>query len=64
MFANTDFANADYPTWVCNRISQIADHEATHVADMTDALSDLAPVACTYNLYASLSPPFLARTDH
>ncbi|KAI0324991.1 hypothetical protein GY45DRAFT_1375106 [Cubamyces sp. BRFM 1775] len=62
-FAYTNSADADYPTWVSNHILQIADHEAAHVADMTNALSEVAPAACTYNLYASLSPPLLARTD-
>ncbi|KAI0656585.1 ferritin-like domain-containing protein [Cubamyces menziesii] len=48
-FADTDFADAGYPTWVRNRISQIAAHEAAHVADLTDALGEVAPAACTYN---------------
>ena len=63
-FADSDFADAGYPTWVRNRISQIADHEAAHVADMTDALGADAPAACTYNLCASPSPSsFHTKTD-
>ncbi|CDO75992.1 hypothetical protein BN946_scf184922.g5 [Trametes cinnabarina] len=47
-FADTDFADAGYPAWVRNRIEQIADHEAAHVADLTETLGADAPAPCTY----------------
>ncbi|KAI8994068.1 ferritin-like domain-containing protein [Trametes punicea] len=48
-FADSDFTDAGYPIWVRNRIQQIADHEAAHIADLTRALGDDAPAPCTYN---------------
>jgi len=47
-FSESDFASAGYPGWVRRRISQIASHEASHVAFLSTALGDAATAPCTY----------------
>lgn len=47
-FSDQDFANAGYPSWVRGRVSQIAQHEASHVKLLSAALGDSATPACNY----------------
>ncbi|KAI5449880.1 hypothetical protein NCC49_003996 [Naganishia albida] len=42
------FQAAGFPTWVRERISQIAEHEASHVALLSGALGDAAVQPCEY----------------
>lgn len=43
------FEAAGYPPWVRARFEQIKEHEATHVAFLSEALGPAAPQPCTYN---------------
>ncbi|EKM57281.1 uncharacterized protein PHACADRAFT_91776 [Phanerochaete carnosa HHB-10118-sp] len=43
------FEAAGYPPWVRARFEQIKEHEATHVAFISNALGSAAPQPCTYN---------------
>lgn len=42
------FTAAGFPTWVRERFSQIAEHEAAHVALLSGALGSAAVQPCTY----------------
>lgn len=42
------FESAGFPAWVRGRFSQIAEHEASHVAVLSGALGDAAVQACEY----------------
>ncbi|KAJ9118431.1 hypothetical protein QFC24_006262 [Naganishia onofrii] len=42
------FTAAGFPTWVRERFSQIAEHEASHVALLSGALGSAAVQPCTY----------------
>jgi hypothetical protein len=48
-FSDSDFQSAGYPDWVRGRISQIAEHEASHVALLSGALGNASVAACEYN---------------
>lgn len=54
------FRAAGYPDWVRNRVSQIASHEADHVALLTGALGNSAVAACTYKFPYTDPKSFLA----
>ncbi|KZT57746.1 hypothetical protein CALCODRAFT_452609 [Calocera cornea HHB12733] len=43
------FESCGFPDWVRGRISQIADHEANHVAFLTSVLGSSATAECSYN---------------
>jgi hypothetical protein len=45
------FKKAGFPDWVRGRFSQIAEHEASHVAFLTTALGADAVPACEYSLF-------------
>jgi len=47
-FSADDFAKAGFPDWVRGRISQIAQHEASHVKILSAALGAQAVQPCTY----------------
>jgi hypothetical protein len=49
------FKKAGFPSWVRGRFSQIAEHEASHVAFLTSALGSEAVPACTYKLLVVLT---------
>ncbi|KAJ7092887.1 ferritin-like domain-containing protein [Mycena belliarum] len=51
-FSDADFKHAGYPDWARGRLSQIRDHEATHVEFLTTALQAAGAQAvkeCEYN---------------
>lgn len=54
-FDQAAFEAAGFPFWVRNRVSQIAQHEVTHVKFLTDALGPDAVAACEYNLLVFFS---------
>lgn len=47
-FTADDFKNAGFPDWVRGRISQIAEHEASHVKLLSAALGAAAVKPCAY----------------
>lgn len=47
-FSAADFKNAGYPDWVRGRVSQIAQHEASHVKLLSAALGNMTVAPCTY----------------
>jgi len=49
MFDAAAFAADGYPSWVRDRFQQIADHEASHAAFLTEILGDAATKPCTYS---------------
>jgi hypothetical protein len=49
-FDAASFEQAGFPDWVHGRISQIAEHEASHVAFLSGALGSAATKPCDYNL--------------
>lgn len=49
-FSADDFTSAGFPSWARGRVAQIAQHEAAHVAFLSNALGDQATQPCTYNL--------------
>jgi hypothetical protein len=48
-YSEADFEKEGFPSFTRGRISQIAEHEATHVAFLTGAIGAGAPVACEYS---------------
>ena len=47
-FSEEDFAAAGHPSWVRGRLSQIAEHEQSHVTLLAGALGDAAVQPCNY----------------
>lgn len=47
-FSADDFKNGGYPDWVRGRISQIAQHEASHAKLLSAALGNNSVSACQY----------------
>ena len=63
-FSADDFANAGYPDWVRYRLTEIAAHEAQHVALLSGALTAAganATEACTYE-FGLTSPASVLAT--
>jgi hypothetical protein len=56
------FKKAGMADWVRGRISQIAEHEASHVAFLTTALGKDAVPACEYSLFVFLSAAFRSHS--
>ncbi|EIN06278.1 hypothetical protein PUNSTDRAFT_115574 [Punctularia strigosozonata HHB-11173 SS5] len=54
------FKNAGFPDWVRGRVSQIAEHEASHVKFLSTALGNAATKPCTYNFPYTDPKSFLA----
>ncbi|KAK4688567.1 hypothetical protein P7C73_g1541, partial [Tremellales sp. Uapishka_1] len=48
-FSAEDFKNAGFPSWVRDRMAQIGEHEAQHVALLSGALGTAAPAPCQYS---------------
>lgn len=48
-YSDADFQNAGFPSWVRNRFTEIAAHEASHVAFLSSALGSSATQPCTYS---------------
>lgn len=44
------FKQAGFPSWARGRFAEIGQHEAAHVAFLTETLGDKATKACTYKL--------------
>ncbi|WVW82185.1 hypothetical protein I302_104191 [Kwoniella bestiolae CBS 10118] len=60
-FDQAAFQKAGYPDWVRNRIENIAEHEAQHVALLSGALGSAATQPCTYQFPGITDPTsFLA----
>ncbi|WWC86143.1 uncharacterized protein L201_001015 [Kwoniella dendrophila CBS 6074] len=60
-FDQAAFQKAGYPDWVRNRIENIAEHEAQHVALLSGALGSAATQPCTYQFPGITDPSsFLA----
>ncbi|KDQ14503.1 hypothetical protein BOTBODRAFT_66094 [Botryobasidium botryosum FD-172 SS1] len=57
MFDEQAFADAGFPPWVRGRFEQIAEHEAAHVAFLTNALGKTAVQPCTYDFNVSSPIP-------
>ena len=49
-FSADDFTSAGYPSWVRERLSQIASHESDHVSLLSSALGNDSVAACNYSL--------------
>lgn len=54
------FQDAGFPPWVRTRFQQIADHEASHVALLSNTLGDKAVQPCQYNFPYSDPQSFVA----
>ncbi|KAG8955973.1 hypothetical protein FRC04_006422 [Tulasnella sp. 424] len=54
------FKDAGFPSWVRTRFQQIADHEASHVALLSNTLGDKAVQPCQYNFPYSDPQSFVA----
>ncbi|KAF7338580.1 Protein rds1 [Mycena venus] len=48
-FSEADFQNAGLPSYARGRFSQVAEHEAAHVAFLSKALGDKATQPCNYS---------------
>lgn len=57
------FADAGFPTWVRNRFEQIATHEASHVAVLSDALGTDATQPCEYSFPYTDAKSFTALSQ-
>ncbi|WRT64042.1 uncharacterized protein IL334_000970 [Kwoniella shivajii] len=55
-FDQAAFKAAGYPDWVRNRIENIAEHEAQHVALLSGALGSAATQPCTYTFPGVTDP--------
>jgi len=55
-FSQADFMKAGYPDWVRNRVANIAEHEAQHVALLSGALGNAATQPCTYSFPSVVDP--------
>lgn len=53
-YSAADFESAGFPSWVRQRFTEIAAHEASHVAFLSSALGTSATQPCTYSLYVSI----------
>ncbi|KAG8978876.1 hypothetical protein FRB90_008282 [Tulasnella sp. 427] len=54
------FQDAGFPSWVRTRFQQIADHEASHVALLSNTLGDQAVKPCQYSFPYSDPQSFVA----
>ncbi|KAG8967339.1 hypothetical protein FRB90_010891, partial [Tulasnella sp. 427] len=54
------FQDAGFPSWVRTRFEQIADHEASHVALLSNTLGDKAVKPCQYSFPYSDPQSFVA----
>jgi hypothetical protein len=61
MYSQQDFMNAGYPDWVRGRMSQIQQHESSHVALLSAALGNMSIPACTYNFGLSSIDDFIFK---
>ncbi|WWC66440.1 uncharacterized protein I206_100342 [Kwoniella pini CBS 10737] len=59
-FDQAAFKKAGYPDWVRNRIENIAEHEAQHVALLSGALGSAATQPCTYSFGVTDPTSFIA----
>ncbi|WWC58541.1 uncharacterized protein I303_101084 [Kwoniella dejecticola CBS 10117] len=59
-FDQAAFKKAGYPDWVRNRIENIAEHEAQHVALLSGALGSAATQPCTYSFGVTDPASFVA----
>ncbi|OWZ56603.1 hypothetical protein C368_02234 [Cryptococcus neoformans 125.91] len=57
------FVDAGFPTWVRNRFEQIATHEASHVAVLSDALGTDATQPCEYSFPYTDAKSFTALSQ-
>ncbi|WVF70829.1 hypothetical protein IAT40_005623 [Kwoniella sp. CBS 6097] len=61
-FDQAAFKNAGFPDWVRNRIENIAEHEAQHVALLSGALGSAATQPCEYQFPGITDPKSFAAT--
>jgi len=62
-YTQEDFVNAGFPAWARGRIVEIGQHEAAHVAFLSDALGDKATQPCTYNFPYTDPKSFVALSS-
>lgn len=60
MYDEKAFTDAGYEPWVHGRVSEIGQHEATHVKFLSDAIGANATAACEYTFPVKDVASFLA----